>query len=216
MHIQNKKIIIIVTITIITLIAIYSTFIKNKDYIETTAEIDTLETETNTTKEEKTSENKIIIYITGAIKKEGVYELKENSRISDAIEIAGGLTENANIESINLAYTLEDGVKIHIPTKEESKNSQETTYINKNTEGIETTNIEKSNSNSANTTKEKVNINTATQAQLETLPGIGPSTAQKIITYRKENGKYKTIEEIKKVSGIGESKYSKIKELIKV
>ena len=216
MHIQNKKIIIIATITIITLIAIYSIFIKNKDYIETTEEIDTLETETNNTKEEKTSENKIIIYITGAIKKEGVYELKENSRISDAIEIAGGLTENANIENINLAYTLEDGVKIHIPTKEESKNSQETTYINKNTEGIETTNIEKSNSNLANTTKEKVNINTATQTQLETLPGIGPSTAQKIINYRKENGKYKTIEDIKKVSGIGESKYNKIKELIKV
>lgn len=216
MHIQNKKIIIIATITIITLIAIYSIFIKNKDYIETTEEIDTLETETNNTKEEKTSENKIIIYITGAIKKEGVYELKENSRISDAIEIAGGLTENANIENINLAYTLEDGVKIHIPTKEESKNSQETTYINKNTEGIETTNIEKSNSNLANTTKEKVNINTATQTQLETLPGIGPSTAQKVINYRKENGKYKTIEDIKKVSGIGESKYNKIKELIKV
>ena len=216
MHIQNKKIIIIATITIITLIAIYSIFIKNKDYIETTEEIDTLETETNNTKEEKTSENKIIIYITGAIKKEGVYELKENSRISDAIEIAGGLTENANIENINLAYTLEDGVKIHIPIKEESKNSQETTYINKNTEGIETTNIEKSSSNLANTTKEKVNINTATQTQLETLPGIGPSTAQKIINYRKENGKYKTIEDIKKVSGIGESKYNKIKELIKV
>lgn len=216
MHIQNKKIIIIATITIITLIAIYSIFIKNKDYIETTEEIDTLETETNNTKEEKTSENKIIIYITGAIKKEGVYELKENSRISDAIEIAGGLTENANIENINLAYTLEDGVKIHISTKEESKNSQETTYINKNTEGIETTNIEKSSSNLANTTKEKVNINTATQTQLETLPGIGPSTAQKIINYRKENGKYKTIEDIKKVSGIGESKYNKIKELIKV
>lgn len=216
MHIQNKKIIIIATITIITLIAIYSIFIKNKDYMETTEEIDTLETETNNTKEEKKSENKIIIYITGAIKKEGVYELKENSRISDAIEIAGGLTENANIENINLAYTLEDGVKIHIPTKEESKNSQETTYINKNTEGIETTNIEKSSSNLANTTKEKVNINTATQTQLETLPGIGPSTAQKVINYRKENGKYKTIEDIKKVSGIGESKYNKIKELIKV
>ena len=193
----------------------------------------------NTDNQKETNENKIIIHITGAIKKEGIYELKENSRIADAIEAAEGLTENANIQDINLAYVLEDGEKIHIPTKEEIKQrNSETTeksidkttiYVTKNTGGTEksASNTEKNtgntnnsgntkNNNSTTNKNEKININTATQAELETLPGIGPSTALKIINYRKENGKYKTIEDIKKVSGIGDSKYNKIKELIKI
>ena len=134
---------------------------------------------------------------------------------------------------------LEDGEKIHIPTKEEIKQrNSETTeksidkttiYVTKNTGGTEksASNTEKNtgntnnsgntkNNNSTTNKNEKININTATQAELETLPGIGPSTALKIINYRKENGKYKTIEDIKKVSGIGDSKYNKIKELIKI
>ena len=130
---------------------------------------------------------------------------------------------------------LEDGEKIHIPTKEETKqsNSEEiekntdktTVYVTKNTGGTEKSASNTENTNNSGNTKnnnsttnknEKININTATQAELETLPGIGPSTALKIINYRKENGKYKTIEDIKKVSGIGDSKYNKIKELIKI
>ena len=224
--INKKTLIIIITIIATALIIAYMLFTKNND--ETITNLEEIETNENDTQnnQKETNENKIIIHITGAIKKEGIYELKENSRIADAIEAAEGLTENANIQDINLAYVLEDGEKIHIPTKEEIKQrNSETTeksidkttiYVTKNTGGTEksASNTEK---NTGNTNKnEKININTATQAELETLPGIGPSTALKIINYRKENGKYKTIEDIKKVSGIGDSKYNKIKELIKI
>lgn len=237
--INKKTLIIIITIIATALIIAYMLFTKNND--ETITNLEEIETNENDTQnnQKETNENKIIIHITGAIKKEGIYELKENSRIADAIEAAEGLTENANIQDINLAYVLEDGEKIHIPTKEEikqrnnettEKNADKTTiYVTKNTGGTEksASNTEKNtgntnnsgnakNNNSTTNKNEKININTATQAELETLPGIGPSTALKIINYRKENGKYKTIEDIKKVSGIGDSKYNKIKELIKI
>lgn len=233
--INKKTLIIIITIIVTALIIAYMLFTKSND--ETITDLEEIETNENDTQnnQKETNENKIIIHITGAIKKEGIYELKENSRIADAIEAAEGLTENANIQDINLAYVLEDGEKIHIPTKEETKqsNSEEiekntdktTVYVTKNTGGTEKSASNTENTNNSGNTKnnnsttnrnEKININTATQAELETLPGIGPSTALKIINYRKENGKYKTIEDIKKVSGIGDSKYNKIKELIKI
>ena len=102
-------------------------------------------------------------------------------------------------------------MKINIPSKNESMNESTNEAIN-NTESY----ITKENSNSSNNTKtSKININSATQTELETLPGIGPSTALKIINYRKEKGKFNKIEDIKNVNGIGESKFNKIKEFIK-
>lgn len=203
----NKKTIIYILIIICLAIGYYL-FTRDEEYVENTNIL--IPYEENIKNEEKVEESEgIVIYITGAVKKEGIYELEENSRIADSIEAAGGLTEDANIENINLAYVLSDGMKIHIPTKSESINeSQDNTnqYITK----------ENSNTEESKNTNEKVNINTATQTELETLPGIGPSTALKIINYRKENGKFEKIEDIKKVSGIGDNKYSKIKDLIKV
>ena len=123
------------------------------------------------------------------------------------MKIAGGLKEEADLKQINLAYVLEDGMKINIPSKNESRNE-----ASNNTENYTT----KENLNSSNNAKtSKVNINSATQTELETLPGIGPSTALKIINYRKEKGKFNKIEDIKNVNGIGESKFNKIKEFIK-
>ena len=126
----------------------------------------------------------------------------------------GGIKEDADINDINLAYKLEDGMKIYIPTKQEKeKQNQFTTNINAenntnsinkdltekyvtNSSGLNSNNIE----NVENKKNNKVNINTATQAELETLPGIGPTTAMKIINYRNEKGKFKKIEDIKEVS----------------
>lgn len=203
----NKKTIIYILI-IIFIAGIYYLFTRNEEYVQNTNII--IPYEENIQNKENTDENnKIVIYITGAVKNEGIYEIKENSRIADGIEIAGGLTEDANIENINLAYILEDGMKIHIPSKKENFNEiQDNTneYITK--ENSNTENLKNSN--------KKININTATQTELETLPGIGPSIALKILSYRRENGKFNTIEDIKKVNGIGDNKYSKIKDLIKV
>lgn len=135
----------------------------------------------------------------------------------------GGLREDAYTEDINLAYKLEDGMKIHIPTKQEKENTKNTSETTKdNSENYVTTssgvstNASTTNEISESTKTSKININTATQAQLETLPGIGPSTATNILAYRKEKGKFSKVEDIKEVSGIGNAKFEKIKDYITV
>lgn len=218
----NKKTTFYIFIITIIAVAIYFTFIKKEDYLESNYNLNILSpNEKNSNTQDKLLDekrndvsNKIVIYITGAIKNEGVYELEENSRIADIIEEAGGLTEEANISNINLAYVLQDGMKVYIPKKGESVNEMnDNTNVYVSREESVTKNSEKIGSNS-NT--DKININTATQKELETLPGIGETTALKIINYRNKNGKFSCIEDIKKVSGIGDSKYSKIKDLIRV
>ena len=132
----------------------------------------------------------------------------------------GGLKEEACVDDINLAYKLEDGMKIYIPSKQE-KQEEKNTIAEDLTQKYITTSSglskEESDSQVTNSNKSaKVNINTATQTELETLPGIGASTAIKIIDYRKDKGKFKSIEDIKEVKGIGDSKFEKIKEYITV
>ena len=147
--------------------------------------------------------NYIVLHITGEVKNPGVIQLEENSRLIDAIEKAGGLTENADVDKINLAYMVSDGQKIYVPSiyDKEGKN-----YITQDSGENVIVNDFTLKSNS------KVNINTALQTELETLKGIGPSMALKIIKYRKENGKFNSIEEIKNVPGIGDAKFEAIKD----
>ena len=151
------------------------------------------------------TEEKIKVHIAGSVVTEGMVELEERARVADAIEEAGGTTADANMNQINLAYKLQDGQKIYIPNQNE-----EEYQITTNMEGIQSANGTTSNETDV------ININTATQTELELLPGIGPSTATKIIDYREENGKFENIEEIKNVPGIGEAKYENIKNKITV
>ncbi len=157
--------------------------------------------------EENTQEEKseIKVYVTGEVNAPGVIELKEGDRIQDAIEGAGGIKAEANLKEINLAYEVSDGEKIYIPNLSEVS-LEETQEI-----ALSTSN---SGSNTSSNSNGKVNINKATASELTTVPGIGESTAQKIITYREENGKFKAIEDIKNVSGIGDSKYNSMKDSI--
>lgn len=134
----------------------------------------------------------------------GVVTLFAGSRISDAISACGGTTELADISKVNLAYELKDGQKIYIPSIFDSENI---TYI-QNDAGNNILISDTSNENFL------VNINTATQSELESLPGIGSSTAIKIIDYRTKNGLFKNIEDIMNVSGIGQSKFNNIKDYI--
>lgn len=201
--IENKKILII-GIAIIILILLFMIKIIDNKYQKNnstnTEYISSIETE----KEEAFQEERIIIYITGEVNKEGVIELPEGSRIADAIEKAEGVTENANLKNVNLAYALEDGQKIYIPNKNE-----EETIITEFTEGI----VNDSDDVKQN---KSININKADINELQTLNGIGESLAQSIIKYREENGNFKTIEDVKNVPGIGENKFEKIKENIKI
>ena len=132
--------------------------------------------------------------------------IEENSRIEDVIEKAGGLTEDADITNVNLAFIVEDGVKIRIP----STNDKDEIDIVTESSGSEVIDENDETSNGL------ININKASQAELETLNGIGPSLALKIIEYREQNGKFKTISDIKNVSGIGENKFNNIRDFIDV
>lgn len=143
------------------------------------------------------NDDRIGVYISGEVKNTGVYYLKKDSRITDLINICGGLTEEADVSKINPAQKLNDSDKIIIPKKEE----------NLNTESIEDTNESDIN------VQEKININTATKDELTSLNGIGETTANKIINYRNKN-KFKEIEDIMNVPGIGEAKFSNIKDYI--
>lgn len=137
----------------------------------------------------------VVVYVTGAVLHPGVYEVGGNMRISDAIEAAGGFKNNAAADYLNLAAQLSDGEKITVPTKKEAK------ALNKEDDSDES---------------HLVNINTAAKEELMTLPGIGESKADAIIAYRQENGNYRNIEELMKISGIKEGVYSKISEYITV
>ncbi len=151
---------------------------------------------------------KIAIHVTGEVKKEGLIYLPLGSRVADAIKEAGGETKNADLSQINLAYQLQDGQKLYIPNKNEIISE----YI------ISATGNTESEGSSSNNLKgeNKVNINTATQSELDQLPGIGPSIAQRIIDYREENGNFQKIEDVQNVKGIGDAKYEEIKDKITV
>lgn len=159
---------------------------------------------TTNTEDSTLATNEIIVHIDGEVINPGIVHLPMDSRISDAIFYAGGTTETADISKINLAYILKDGQKVYIPSiydEEDSPAIQDDAG----------TNVILADPSS---TSSLVNINLATQTELENLPGIGSSTASKIIDYRNKNGKFKTIEDIMNVNGIGEAKFATIKDYI--
>ena len=201
---KQRKIVIIICILVIILIGwkIYDS--SNFETEEESQIIDSNVQESKTDDEEEL----VIVHVTGEVKKPGVVRVKEGSRVEDIVKAAGGLTENADISNINLAYVVEDGTKIRIPSTDDEKQEE---YITQSIgEGI----IMQEESN--NSRSSIVNINTANETELEELPGIGASIAGRIIEYRNKNGKFKSIEDIKNVTGIGDSKFEKIKSLIRV
>ena len=203
----QKRIFIIGIIITVGIIAFY-VYSKDNNYEEISTEEIMVKNETQT--EETTDTEKIVVHIMGAVKNEGIVELNEGARVSDAINSAGGLAEDADMSKINLAYVLEDGVKIRIPSINDEHTEE---YIT--TDGVEI--VESSSQttqNGGNSKSGLININTANETELDSLPGIGPSIAAKIINYREENGDFASIEDIKNVNGIGDSKFEELKDLI--
>ena len=208
---RKQKIIVIAIAGIVAIGIMY--FIYNKNQVKEDINIENEILVNNvSTNENNTNDDIVIIHITGSVKNPGIVKLKEGSRIEDAIEAAGGLTENADITKVNLAYVVEDGTKIKIPSASEEDIGDEDIIDSKSGDNI----IIEENTISSNNSKQTININKATEKEFETLPGIGPSLASKIIEYRNQNGKFGSIEDIKNVNGIGDNKYEKIKDLITV
>ena len=202
------------------LIIVFLFFNKNSDEIELTSDL-YLEIKEEVT-EEIPKEEKIKVDIKGAVKNPGVYEINSNGRVADAIEISGGLTNDADTSTINLSKNLTDEMVIIIYTKEEVeemlKGSTSIKYIEKecicpkieNDACIDNVIDNKPDTNTSN--EQKVSLNSATIDELMQLPGIGEVKAKAIIAYREENGGFKTIEELLEVNGIGESTFNKIKD----
>jgi len=132
--------------------------------------------------------NGIVVHISGAVRKCGVYSLSNEDRVVDAIKMAGGIIERADLDKVNLAEKPKDGQKIIIPYKNAASDNAGAT----------------------------ININSADESQLRKIQGVGPNTAKKIIEYREKNGGFKTIEDLKKIGGFGAKKLEKIKGSISV
>ena len=167
-------------------------------------------------KENISSETGIFVHIDGYVNNPGVYQIKENERTNVLIEKAGGLKNGYSIKNINLAAKLSDGDKVYIPSVEEEKTLGNQNNNNVNTIGKHTNNGNNLNNNVSITKNNKININTANISELKQITGIGESTANKIIDYRQNVGKFKKIEDIKEVKGIGESKFESLKNKITI
>ncbi len=146
----------------------------------------------------------LFVHVNGAVRKPGVYELPEGSRLYEAVESAGGFTGDADEEYMNLAAVLEDGVQYHIPTREEA----EALRAGQSPGAV--------NEQSPYTADGKLDINMAGMEDFTQLNGIGESKARAILTYREEHGPFGSIEEIKNVSGIGEGTFQRLKDQITV
>ena len=147
----------------------------------------------------------IYVDVGGAVKTPMLAELPDGSRVDDAIKAAGGLKQEADMTSINRAEFLEDGQKVFIPSFP----------LDEDGNIIENASGGTADAGSA-AVSGKVNINTADSTALQTLSGVGPATAQKIIDYRESNGRFSSVEDIKNVSGIGEKTYEKLKDSITI
>lgn len=169
---------------------------------------------TDSTNEKRTQKNlepkDVTCDISGAIKNQGVYTLKNGARLNELIEIAGGLATNAQLKNVNRALILKDQDKIYIPHVGEKFSK---TDIVSSEEENSTTSADISN---AQSNSPKININTADSAELQKLNGIGEKKAQQIISYRQKNGQFKQIEDLKQVSGIGDKTFETLKSQLEI
>lgn len=212
-----KKIIgvIVVLVGITGIIVINYLYEEPQSAIAESNELELVDLTTTTSEEGKKS---IFIDIKGAVKKPGVYETDENSKVIDAITLAGGLKSNADTSNINLSQHLKDEMVIYIFTENELKKSDEKIACDTTckTEVIEVNNCTEKTSSINNEKDDKlININTASKEELMSLSGIGEAKADAIIAYRNEK-QFATIEDIMEVSGIGESVFATIKDSITV
>lgn len=157
-------------------------------------------TEKEVNKEEPLEQDLITVDVKGAVKSPGIYDLPVGSRVNDAVQKAGGLTEQADSKSLNLAQKVSDEALVYVPTKGEESASQQAG----------------SGAPSSTSKDKKVNLNKASLEELKQVKGLGGKRAQDIIDHRETNGKFKSVDELKKVSGIGAKTIEKFKDYVTV
>ena len=195
----------------LVLFAGFSLFRGADDDLEVTSSAGTT-SETEDADTRAASAGMIYVDVGGAVNHPMLAELSEGSRVDDAIEAAGGLKQEADMTSINRAEFLEDGQKVFIPSFPVDEDGN----IIESASGGTAAGSSGSADTAMSDPSGKININTADSASLQTLNGIGPATAQKIIDYRESNGRFSSVEDIKNVSGIGDKTYEKLKDSITI
>lgn len=208
---KKIKIVIIISVVMIIFMFIFNIFHKNEKYeighneeaFESEIQDESVfeEDETNATKHEELTRETIFVDIVGEVNSPSMVEVGSKDRLQIAVDKAGGLTEKADRDSINLAQKLTDGAQYVIPKKGEELK------INYS----DNQKLEGSVKNTVADSEGKVNINTADKDELKTLSGIGDVLAQRIIDYRNENNGFKSVDDINNVKGIGEKKFEEIK-----
>jgi len=170
--------------------------------------------------------DEVVVHVAGAVEKPGIYRLPPGSRVVDALKAAGGAKPTANPDAINLAARLEDGTQLYVPTRKEQPVERAEPpptaaayYARPSPKPSSATASSRSASKSGKLTtpgEGTVNINTASAEELQRLPGIGPTTAARIIEFRQSNGPFSDPEQLMDVSGIGEKKFEKMKPFVRV
>ena len=169
---------------------------------------------------DRPSPNSMAVYVCGAIRRSGVFKLPPGSRVVDAINLAGGLSKDADPESINLAEPLTDGMKVDVPKK--GAHVSDAGTFDAFDRPAATTHRTSRHRRSGRSGSHKLqpgqtlDINTATQAELTQLPGVGPGLARRIVEYREANGPFATIDDLQNVSGVGPSKFAKMESFVRV
>ena len=152
----------------------------------------------------ETEDQLVTVDVKGAVKKPGVYQLQSNSRVHDALEKAGGLTDEADLKSVNQAQKLSDEAVVYVAK------------VGENAVDVTTSAPASATSGTGQAKSALVNLNTATEADFQTISGIGQKRAQDIIAYREANGRFKSVDDLKNVSGIGAKTLEKLKEYVTV
>lgn len=189
---DNKDIVIKAAIAMVLVVVAFFIFIGGSEDRDGDKNI-----ETPIVVESRPEATVILVDVGGEVNSPMVVELEEGSRVNDAIAAAGGVTENADLTDLNRAGFVEDGDKIIVPAKLDESSNDDVYPVE-------------------SVSDNKVNINTADIIQLQKITGVGPATAEKIISYRNENGRFKKIEDIMNVSGIGEKTFEKMKNEIRI
>ena len=203
---RQEKIVFLIIISALLITFSWKLYSKEKDSIIIVPTADMGESDIR--EEKELIDKKIcIVHISGAVNQPGVYQLTEGERIIDAVKMAGGEMESANIDAVNLAAHLYDGQKIVLPFILEDNEDE----VNQNALANE-----EFRQHDYSLSSSVLNLNAVTSNQLETLPGIGPALAERILSYRKNHGLFRNIEDIMNVSGIGEKRFESIKEYITV
>lgn len=205
---KHKRLcILIVVVMILCLMLVFRQISANRSAEQADVEkIFASEAQTDTQKEKAQSvvkktkqQTDVVIDIKGAVRKPGIYHMRPSDRVSDAIGRAGGFTDRADRDQINLARKLSDEMVIYVPEKGEQKSLAQTTasaYVSEQEPGEG---------------GQSVNINTADEQGMQDLPGIGPAKAKAIVQYREEHGPFQSVDELTEVSGIGEKSLEKIR-----